>query len=265
MTDTTTPRAPLGVGTIIGDAFSLVFSNVYPMMTIATIPAVAGILLSLLLYGPVSLNATLALTEPEAYMREIADVPQYANILVNIMGFVFWGFAAAAITYAAYAALNDEDINVGRALSTGLQHIGPVVLCMLIGGIAIYIGIIFLILPGLYLAALWFVIIPAIVIERVGFGAFGRSARLTKEYRWPLVGLLLLYSLILIGISMLSAGLQFVFAFFGTVGLGLAMISGVLIASFLYSLGGALAALTYARLRELKEGTEVHSLAEVFS
>lgn len=265
MSDTASPRPPLGVGAIIGDAFSLVFANLVPMMMIAMVPALAGILLSLLLYGPVSLNATLVFTDPDAYLREIEGIPQYLNIVVNILGFVFWGFAAAAVTYAAYAARNGDQISVPRALSTGLRSIGPVVLCMLIGGIAIYVGLIFLIVPGLYLAALWFVLVPAIVIDKVGFGAFGRSARLTKEYRWPLVGVLLLYFLILIGISILSAGLQFAFAFLGTLGLVFALISGTVIAAFFYALGGSITALCYARLREIKEGTEMHSLVDVFS
>ncbi len=265
MSDISTPRPPLGVGTIIGDAFSLVFANFGQMMIIAALPALAGILLSFLLYGPISLNATLAFSDPEAYLRQTQDVPQYLNIVVTLVGFVFWGFAAAAVTYAAYASLNDQAINVSRAWSTGFGTIGPVVLCMLVGGIAVYVGLILLILPGLYLAALWFVIVPAIVIERSGFGAFGRSARLTKEYRWPVVGLLLLYTLIMIGISLISAGLQFGFAFLGAPGLILAALSGTAIAAFLYALGGTIAALAYARLCEIKEGTEMHSLANVFS
>ncbi|MEO1491749.1 MAG: hypothetical protein AAFV19_06310 [Pseudomonadota bacterium] len=265
MSDVTAKPAALGVGSILGEAFSLVFSNLVPMMIIATLPAIAGVLLGLLIYGPVSLNPTLAMTDPEAYVNEIAGIPQYMTYLLSIFGFVLWGFAAAAVTYAAYATRSGEEISVPRALSTGLKHIGPVVLCMLIGGIAVYVGLVFLIVPGLYLGALWFVIMPAIVIEGVGFGAFGRSARLTKEYRWPVVGLLLLYGLIMFGISLLSAGLQFAFAFLGTLGIILALISGSLVSGFFYALGGSIAALTYARLREIKEGTEMSSLAEVFS
>lgn len=265
MSDTLQPRPPLGVGGIIGQSFSLVFANFKPMMIIAGVPAAAGILLNVVIYGSISLNPGLAVTDPIEYAAATQHIPTFMTVAVGLLGLVLWGFSAAAITYAAYSAQTGETINISRAMATGLRRIGPVILCMLVGGIAIYLGLVLLVIPGLYLSALWFVIIPAVVIDGAGFEALGRSARLTKEYRWPLVGMIVLFFLIMIGISILSAALQTGFAFLGTPGLILSAITGIVIGSFFYALGGSLAALAYARLREIKEGIGVETLAEVFS
>jgi hypothetical protein len=56
-----------------------------------------------------------------------------------------------------------------------------------------------LIVPGLYLATIWAVIAPAIVIERRGiFDAFGRSRQLVKGNGWPVLGTIVVAYLIAI-------------------------------------------------------------------
>ena len=93
-----------------------------------------------------------------------------------------------------------------------------------------------------------------------GFGGLGRSVRLTKGYRWPIIGILVLIGICLILISL--AG--------GTV---IALIGGSVIISasifavmtaMLTGLGGIVIALIYARLREIKEGVSVDEIASVF-
>jgi uncharacterized membrane protein len=103
---------------------------------------------------------------------------------------------------------------------------------------------------------------PAVVIERLGFRGLGRSEKLTKNYRWPIVGALVLTwicALIIIVVALfvadfaLSSGVLAVsillYAAFTAVGTGLLSI---------------LTALIYARLREIKEGVSVDQIAEVF-
>src|SRR3546814_15392056 len=43
-------------------------------------------------------------------------------------------------------------------------------------------------LPGLWLLAVFAVVVPAIVVEGAGFGGLGRSIGLTKGFRWPILG-----------------------------------------------------------------------------
>ena len=56
---------------------------------------------------------------------------------------------------------------------------------MIVYGLAVGIGLVFFVVPGLYLAALWIAAMPVIVAEGVGFGdSFNESERLTEGSRW---------------------------------------------------------------------------------
>lgn len=65
----------------------------------------------------------------------------------------------------------------------------PVLVLYTFAGIACTLALVLLVLPGLYLSALWSVLVPAILLDGTGFRALGRSARMTRGYRWPLAGL----------------------------------------------------------------------------
>lgn len=55
------------------------------------------------------------------------------------------------------------------------------------------LGFMLLLIPGLILMCLWSLVVPACVLERLGpLSSLSRSARLTKGYRWPVFGLILL-------------------------------------------------------------------------
>ena len=54
----------------------------------------------------------------------------------------------------------------------------------------VMIGMILVIVPGIILLLMWWVYIPAIVVEGKGIiGAFGRSRELTRGRRWHILGL----------------------------------------------------------------------------
>jgi len=108
------------------------------------------------------------------------------------------------------------------------------------------------------------VIAPAIVIERAGFGGMSRSRALTKEYRWPIVGALILALICAILINIVAVFIVGVIAAAGSIG----MIIGVLLFTAISTIGAGflsiIVALIYARLREIKEGVSVDQIASVF-
>jgi hypothetical protein len=103
-------------------------------------------------------------------------------------------------------------------------------------------------------------VVPAMVVERIGFRAFARTAELSKGYRWPVLGLLLLL-LGLCSLLLLVPGGFFLEAVDDELG-GLSFIAVLL--SLAYGFGGVGVGLIYARLREIKEGARPEALAEVF-
>ncbi len=267
MTDySTSAPPPLGVGTIFGDSFSTVFRHLGPMMLLAGIPAVLGQVVNIAVYGVASQNVILAVTDPELYLRLVEPVAPGMQVLTTLLGLLLTGIAMAIVVHATYQSATDGQVNVGRAISGGLSQIVPVIICSLVVLIATYIGIILLIVPGLYIMALWFVVVPAIVVERCGPKAFGRSAQLTEGYRWPLVGLFLLYLLIMIAVGVIGILIHYLgFNALGETGYWIGYAVSAVLGAFTYAFGSTMTARAYMRLREIKEGFGINALREIFA
>jgi ABC-type multidrug transport system fused ATPase/permease subunit len=90
-----------------------------------------------------------------------------------------------------------RDHSVGSLFRSAVPVIGPLIVAGILAGIAVGIGLLLLIVPGLFLLTIWAVVAPAIVIERTGaLGAFGRSAELTKGNRWQVFGVIVVLFLL---------------------------------------------------------------------
>src|SRR5260370_33057880 len=68
------------------------------------------------------------------------------------------------------------DLSLSETVSAVTPYIWAVAGASILAGIAITIGLILIIVPGLYLITMWSVIIPAIALDRSGaLPSFGRS------------------------------------------------------------------------------------------
>jgi hypothetical protein len=125
------------------------------------------------------------------------------------------------------------DMSIGETVRAATPYLGSVALASLLAGIAIVIGLILIIVPGLYLITIWAVIVPVIVIEGVGaLDSFGRSHQLVRGRGWHVFATLVLVYVILLVVN-LVLGLIFS-ALPHVLGSGLSsIISGTLIAPFL--------------------------------
>jgi hypothetical protein len=79
-----------------------------------------------------------------------------------------------------------RDSSVGDLVRSVLPVLGPLIGAGILAGLGIAAGTVLLVVPGLYLATIWAVIAPAIVVERRGVSdAFGRSRQLVRDHGWP--------------------------------------------------------------------------------
>ena len=171
-----------------------------------------------------------------------------------------YGISLALFVQLAYDSKLGQPVQPARYIQPALASLVYVVVLTIIIYLLAMIGFMAFIVPGVWVYAVFSVTIPALVIERVGFGALGRSISLTKEYRWPIVLLMIISGAISIAISLAGSYL---------IGLvpGAAIISMILFAvlyGVLYGVFGILAFLIYARLREIKDGFGVKDLVSVF-
>jgi hypothetical protein len=90
-----------------------------------------------------------------------------------------------------------RDQTVGTLIGAAGPVVAPLIGAGFLAGIAIAIGFVLLIVPGLILLTIWAVIVPVIVIERTGvFDAFGRSRQLVKGNGWQVFGVIVVIFLI---------------------------------------------------------------------
>jgi len=251
------PRPPLGVGDIIGSTFSIFFGRIAYILPLALIPAFVIELMGYMIVGEAQYTGEV----------DFGAGPSTAGVgsllVLNLVGSTL---ATAFVILAAYDARLGRAGNFGQYIGAVMQSAMPLILCSLIVGLATFVAMLALVVPGIWLYGVWCVVVPAIVVERAGFGGLARSAELTRDYRWPCVG-----TLILITICMLIVVMVLVFVAGLLIGLaGVAELAGGIVANALGSgfglgLSGVCVAQIYARLREIKEGASVEQIVEVFS
>ncbi len=125
------------------------------------------------------------------------------------------------------------DMSIGDTVRAAVPYLGAVAGASILAGIAITIGLILIIVPGLYLITIWAVIVPVIVLEQSGaLASFGRSQRLVRGNGWHVFGTLVLVYIIMLVVGIIL-GLIFA-ALPDVLSRGLSsVIPGTLIAPFL--------------------------------
>ncbi|MBO6512103.1 MAG: hypothetical protein JJ979_27090, partial [Roseibium sp.] len=220
-------------------------------------PTLIGFLISGVLNG---FDVTLG--QAEAEFTGPGDVIN--NILAFLINMVVYAITTALLVQLAYDAKLGRPIQLGRYVGPAMSAVVPLAILSIVTTILVMLGMMLFIVPGLWVYAVFCVLAPAIVIERAGFGGMGRSRALTKEYRWPIVGGLILGLLVAIGLQIVAMLLVAGIAAFGTLGMVLALILLVAISTLGAGYLSILVSLIYARLREIKEGVSVDQIASVF-
>lgn len=114
---------------------------------------------------------------------------------------VFGMFLLQAALVKAVQDVRDgrADMDVRETVSAALPSIGGVALASILASIAIGVGFILLIVPGLILATFLSLIVPCIVIGRTAaLSSFGRSWRTVSGYAWHVFGTYVVMFLVLI-------------------------------------------------------------------
>lgn len=123
---------------------------------------------------------------------------------------LLWGLGSALVGLIGYfwvqAALVEtvHDVRDGRAdrsIGETYRAVQPRLAAVIVGGVAagigILIGLVLLIIPGLFLLTIWSMIVPVIVLEgRPAAEAFGRSREIVRGNGWSVFGLIVVTFLI---------------------------------------------------------------------
>lgn len=265
---------PLGIGAIISDSFSIFFQRFWLMFVLALLPAVIQYIVQVLVPQPgnevLRVDPTAVVVPVLVTIAAQLVIYSLSNSLIVIAAFdAKIGRPGRLSVYVQWALTNVVTVLVLTIALTLLMIVPFLVLFAIIYllatmGASGLVGVLTVVVGlacGLYSIYLWAgfsPLVPAIVIEGAGFGAMRRAWNLSRGYRWRIVGVMLVLGIIV--------------AVIGWVGILIGSLLGplsIIVALAMNAvIGGIFAiglAMIYARLRGIKEGLDVESLADVFS
>lgn len=250
----------LAIGSVIGRTLGIFFRNFFAFGLLAVVIYIPSMLLQFEWLSRIEQNPT--------------QVVELSSILVLAqfgLGIVLWAILAASLTYGTIMDLrHGGKPGMFLIIRKGVSLAIPVLLISVSAGFLMLIGFAVFVIPGVILATMWFVCIPAAVVEREGFiASFRRSVRLTRGYRWPVFGtIILLYivQMIVGAIVAIILGVIGIAFMFGAEGGG--QIVEIVLTTAVQGITMALlaigSAVTYHDLRIMKEGGDVDQIAAVF-
>src|SRR5688572_3063423 len=255
-----TGEPPFSIARALSMTFGVLGRNFVPMMTIAVI--------------------VTAVQSAIEYVLSGGDVMGGESSGGSFLNILSYGFITAPLTYATFQDLRGTRVGISDMMSGGFKKIGRVMgAAFAIGVVAVVVILLAVFLyfaseflgiaagiaatvAVLYIFVAWFALVPVLVVEDVKFFAgFGRAAALSAGRRWGLLGLLLIYGVIIVGISVV------IFGIIGFVAVAAPLVGLVLMIPFLalYSvLGAIMPVVVYYLLRSEKEGVGIDEIAKVF-
>ncbi len=209
---------------------------------------------------------------PFISLTVIASIPAYIALfafpnqrpsagmsVVILVQFVTRSLASGAVIYGVVQDLRGRTFSVAESIQIALRRLLPMTGVAICTAIAIVFGCILLIVPGIMLACMYYVAMPACVAERAGvFESMSRSRFLTKGYRWQVFGTFLL--VVIVGLvvgPIVGIGLRFT----GLIG---TLIGIQVLQAIISSFNGVLIGVFYYELRVAREGIDIDKIASVF-
>jgi len=214
-------------------------------------------IVTLIAYSPTLLIANMQSTEPIEPSEALSQA--LLALLAVLLLMVLSTLSYAIILHAAFQDMRHRPVRLAESLNVALSRFLPLIGLAFVAGFLILLGLILLIIPGLILYMMWFVGVPACVVERLGpWTSLRRSRELTKGYRWKLFALALL---ILVG----SIGSSLIESVLGALAGPVVGLSGQLIWSGIWAAFSAIViTVTYYHLRVIKEGVDIEQITAVF-
>jgi hypothetical protein len=210
---------------IISDSFEFLKQEAKPLMRMLVVYVLPFILLyaGAQIYFQRNVLSQFDLTNPETLMNNIG--PFYLNMFM----FLFFGLFIQSLLVGTYFSYIEAYVKMGKGnfelsdISTKFFTNSLLALAAnLVFAIVVFFGMIFCILPGLYLANTLSLVVIILIFEKKGLSnALGRSTKLVNSNWWNtlainLLGFLMVYAIgivlslpsMILGISnnMLSAG-----------------------------------------------------------
>jgi hypothetical protein len=241
------------IGRVLSTSVSVFFRNIGPFAIITGLIGIPYILITL--WG-----ATSAAELEEEVRTGTLPPSFYGMIVVGAVILLLTNtLSQSAINYGTFQDLRGQRASFGDSLGRGLAMLPRVIGAAILASLGLTIGFMLFVIPGFILLLMWWVFVPAIVVEGAGITeSFGRSRALTRGHRWGILGLLAV-----VGIAQWLVGLVVgvVGAMLGTIA---AEVLHLVVTLGFTAFASVLSAVGYYYLRVEKEGIVIDDIARVF-
>jgi hypothetical protein len=171
--------APRTIGGVLDDAISLYrnsYASVWPFtLAAAVVVAIPGAFLGLQLAHARTLGpqAILAMMKAPSYWLTYA--------LIVVFHVAIYG----ALLSALNSFIERGQASLGAAFATGMSVLPRMLAVSVLFGLMVAIGLVVLIVPGIYLSGIYQLAVVVLIVERAGVSeSFGSSRRLIRGYWW---------------------------------------------------------------------------------
>jgi len=174
--------------------FTLYRNNFLLFVALAGIPRLPA-----LAFGLLQVQSTIGRTAFNFTLSTIGLL--LLTYVAGVIGYLFSQGGSVAAVSELYLG---RGITIVQSLRRVWNEIGSLLGVVILNGMVIIVGLIFLIIPGLYMMSRLFVCVPAAVIERKGpVESLSRSMDLTKGFVGRVWVIILLYFAVAFGFSLI--------------------------------------------------------------
>lgn len=190
----------------------------------------------------------------------------YSSVAVQIIGPVLALLGTAAVSLGALDHLRGRPVRIGATVGAALSRLLPMIGVAIIAGVAIGLGTLLFVIPGIIIMCMLWLAVPVCVLERAGVSdSLSRSYHLTEGYKWRIFGFLFLVGLI-------EGGVALALGFIAASGVErpedldptIILYGGTLLSLVTGSLRSVGAAVAYHDIVTEREGTNVDDLVAIF-
>jgi hypothetical protein len=256
----------VSIGRVISRGFGVIAANPATVLGIALL--LGG--LPVVLFG--ILQQSIVAGELDTFEVIGSLAISFGSLLVNI---VFQAIVQGSLVRAAVAHAQGERASFGESVGAGLAVMLPLVGLSVVNALAVGLGLVLLIVPGIMLYVIWSVAAPALVAERIGvFAALGRSRELTRGARWKVLGVIVILLIAYWIFAGIYGSILFATAGFSLNGMANMANAGLpigwliaegLLSTVTMTVWSTVMASLYLELRTAKEGPEGRALADIFA
>lgn len=274
--DSHRPSAHFDIGRVAGRTFAPLRRNlvVFGLLTLALSGA-----------PELAVNSLQLLTTQAGGAGAGLQTGLFLSILAGAVVYVLSAFALqAAVVHGVIVDLSGGKPRFADCLTTGLRYLAPLLgltvlvavvfvaglfATFLLVGIVPLFGILFvpvyLVLSVIVLLS-WIVTVPVVVAERTSLSAaFARSAKLTRNHRGAIFGLVLAYFVLAIVVLLPTlAAAEAMRSSGGPAGAGTGIVVSAAVQAISQLISAAGIASIYYELRSIREGVGPEALAAVF-